>query len=64
MNAAPDTPAPRTLRDTILRMALLGCVYAVAIGFVIALSPTAGLVTPHPVGEVGRVAATPEPGHR
>ncbi len=55
-----DTPAPRATRDTILRVVVLGGIYAAAIGFVVALSPSAGLVTPHPVGEVGRVAATPD----
>lgn len=64
MKEAFDLPTPRSTRDTILRVVLLGSIYAAAIGFVIALSPSAGLFTPHPVGEVGRVAATPEPAQR
>lgn len=64
MKEALDNPAPRATRETILRVVVLSSIYAAAIGFVIALSPSAGFFTPHPVGEVGRVAATPEPVQR
>lgn len=50
-------------RETALRVLVLGAIYAAAISFVVALSPSMGLITPHPTGEVGRVAAAPEPGH-
>lgn len=52
---------PANKRDTALRMLVLGAIYAAAITFVVALSPSMGLITPHPTGEIGRVAAAPEP---
>lgn len=52
---------PANKRETALRMLVLGAIYVAAITFVVALSPSMGLVTPHPTGEVGRVAAAPEP---
>lgn len=55
MSESPDTP-PRATRETMLRVMVLGTIYALAISFVVALSPSMGLVTPHPTGEVGRVA--------
>ncbi|MGE5478019.1 MAG: hypothetical protein ACM3Q1_15285 [Bacteroidales bacterium] len=50
--------------DTALRLLVLGSLYALAIFFVVAMSPSMGFVTSHPVGEVGRVAAAPEPANR
>lgn len=63
MSEDPSLPTPRK-RDTVLRVVMLGTIYALAIAFVVALSPSMGFVTPHPVGEIGRVAAAPEPGHQ
>lgn len=54
---------PSKKSETALRVLVLGAIYATAIGFVVALSPSMGLVTPHPTGEVGRVASAPEPAH-
>lgn len=54
---------PSSRRETLLRVLMLGAIYALAVTFVVVLSPSMGLVTPHPTGEVGRVAAAPEPGH-
>ncbi|HLO76251.1 MAG TPA: hypothetical protein VK196_07330 [Magnetospirillum sp.] len=42
-----------------LRLLVLGAMYALAIVFLVAFSPMAGFVSPHPLGEVGRIAATP-----
>lgn len=64
MNEGLEITATRPVRDTILRVLVLGSVYAVAIAFVIALSPSAGLISPHPVRDTGNVAATPEPAQR
>jgi len=50
--------------DTVLRIAVLGALYAVAILVVVAFSPSMGLVQPHPTGEVGRVASADEPVRR
>jgi hypothetical protein len=58
-----DTP-PRSTRETVLRILVLGGIYALAVVFVVALSPSMGLVTPHPTGEVGRVAEAPGAAHR
>lgn len=55
---------PTNKSDTTLRVLVLGSIYALAIFFVVALSPSMGFVTPHPTGEVGRVAAAPEPAAR
>lgn len=54
-----DQP-PTTTRETALRVAMLGIVYALALAFVVALSPSMGFVSPHPTGEVGRIAAAPD----
>lgn len=51
-------------RETMLRVLVLGTIYALALGFVVALSPSVGLLTPHPTGEIGRVAAAPDSHHR
>ena len=58
MNNLPDNP-PRSTRESVLRVVVLGAVYALALGFVVALSPSAGLVDTHITGEVGRIAEIP-----
>lgn len=50
-------------RETVLRIMVLGAIYAAAVTFVVALSPSMGFISPHPVGEIGRVASAPEPAH-
>lgn len=55
---------PSRKGDTALRLLVLGTLYALAIFFVVAMSPSMGFVTPHPIGEVGRVAAASEPATR
>ena len=50
--------------ETALRIAVLGALYAAAVFVVVAFSPSMGFIASHPTGEVGRVAAAPEPGHR
>lgn len=50
--------------ETALRVLVLGTIYALALFFVVALSPSMGFVTPHPTGEVGRVAEAPEQANR
>lgn len=58
-----DIPS-RSMRETVLRVVVLGTVYALALGFVVALSPSMGLFSPHATGEVGNVAQAPaEPRH-
>lgn len=47
--------------DTLMRVLVLGAIYGAALFFVVALSPSMGFVTPHRVGEIGRVASAPEP---
>lgn len=54
------SPTPTNKSDTTLRVLVLGAIYAVAVFFVVALSPSMGFVTPHPTGEVGRVAEAPD----
>lgn len=51
---------PTSKSDTTLRILVLGTIYALAVFFVVALSPSMGFVTPHPTGEVGRVAEAPD----
>lgn len=58
MSDTSDNP-PRRTRETVLRLVVLGTVYALALGFVVALSPSAGLIDPHAIGEIGRVAEAP-----
>lgn len=53
-------PTPANKSDTTLRILVLGTIYALAVFFVVALSPSMGFVTPHPTGEVGRVAEAPD----
>lgn len=63
MNESMDTP-PRSPRETALRVLVLGTIYALAVSFVVALSPTMGLVKPHPTGEIDRVAEASDPVRR
>lgn len=51
---------PTNKSDTTLRMLVLATIYALAVFFVVALSPSMGFVTPHPTGEVDRVAEAPD----
>ena len=51
-------PTPRGTRETVLRVAVLGTIYALAVGFVVALSPSMGLVAYQPPPE-DRVAEAP-----
>ncbi|MGE5547540.1 MAG: hypothetical protein ACM33T_11620 [Solirubrobacterales bacterium] len=44
-----------------LRCIVLGTVYVAAIAFAIAFSPQFGLVTLHPVGDNGKIAAAEAP---
>lgn len=53
-------PTSPPKRETALRVLVLGTIYAVAVFFVVALSPSMGFITPHPTGEIGRVAAAPD----
>ncbi len=60
----PATTETVSKVDTALRIAVLGVLYAAAVFVVVAFSPSMGFITSHPTGEVGRVAAAPEPGQR
>lgn len=42
--------------ENALRLVVLGSVYAAAVFFAVAFSPAIGFVSPHPVGETGRLA--------
>jgi len=57
MSKHPE-PIPHGRRETILRVAVLGTIYALAVGFVVAMSPSMGLVTYNTTGE-DRVAEAP-----
>lgn len=48
-DAAKGTP--------VLRIAVLGVLYALAVAFAVVFSPSMGVVQPHPTGEVGRMAS-------
>lgn len=60
---------PTSKRETALRVLMLGAIYAAAITFVVALSPSMGLVTHTPASataaasQAGSVASATEPGH-
>ncbi|HTH18127.1 MAG TPA: hypothetical protein VL974_15830 [Magnetospirillum sp.] len=43
-----------------LRLLVLGSLYVLALGFAVAFSPAAGLVSLQRTGEIGRIAEAPE----
>lgn len=55
---------PTSKNDTVLRLLVLGVIYTVAVFFVVALSPSLGFMSPPSAGEIGSVAAAPEPSAR
>lgn len=60
-NSFPNQTASK--RETLLRVLVLGTMYALAVFFVIAFSPSMGVVAPQPAGDAGSVAAV-EPARR
>lgn len=63
MSEISDTPT-RSRRETVLRLLVLATIYTVAVLFVVAFSPSLGLVAQHQTGEIGRVAEAPEGARR